>query len=119
MAPTVIRVMSVAGKSQDSTAALNPRLDAEKSGMVSIFNIQTQHLESVFRSDHLCAETSLRCGGVPLLVRKSSPYIHCMSVGRPRFVRPLPIDHRWPAELRIKDGGGALTIGPVQCTYYV
>ena len=47
MAPTVIRVMSVAGKSRDSAAVLNPRLDAEKSGMASIFNIQTQRLERV------------------------------------------------------------------------
>ena len=110
MAPTVIRVMSVAGKSRDSTAALNPRLDAEKSGMVSTFKpgVPSECSEATIYTQKLYPDVvAYHC-----LVRKPSPYIPCASVGRPRFVRRLPIPHRWPAEFRIKDGWGVLTIGP-------
>lgn len=101
MAPTVIRVMSVAGKSRDSTAALNPRLDAEKSGMASIFNIQTQRLENVFRSDHLYAETSLRCGGVPLPSPKTIA-LHSLHVSRETEICEATT-HRSPMASRTSD----------------
>ena len=97
MAPTVIRVMSVAGKSQDSTAALNPRLDAEKSGMASIFNIQTQRLEC----DHLYAETLLRCSGVPLSSPKTIT-LHSLHVSRETEICEATT-HRSPMASRTSD----------------